>query len=320
MRAGSRRSSRGVALVNALLVVAALAAISVALLARAERSVERLALKAGSEQLGAYLDAGQAQALADLARALAARTDSSLRAGQGWDLPRDVPIDRGRVGWVIEDLQGRFNLAWLADEGGWGDLARAAFVRLAQDQGLSPMLAERMMRAAGPDAIARATAMGTARAPDLPLILPQQLAAVLRPADGGAADGDAASLAPLWPLLSALPQGTPLNVATAPLPVLQALIPDLPAADWEDFALARAAGLIVDGETLFQYASQSWPEGVVARLSALPMAPGSDWFELRLTARLDSLARGRSAVITLTDPADPARPAPRVVLSLPIVP
>jgi general secretion pathway protein K len=310
----AQRPARGVALVNALLVVAALAAISVALLARAERSVERIALRVGSDQLGAYLDAGQAQALSDLARTLAARGDPTVQFGQGWDLPRDVVIDRGRVAWMFDDLQGRFNLAWLADEGAWGDLARAAFLRLAQERGIPDALAQSLMRAAGSDDIARATAMGTARPPPLPLSLPQQLAIVPRASEGGAG-----VLAPLLPYLAALPTGTGLNVATAPLPVLQALIPGLHAHDWEAFAQARAAGLIVDAETLLQHA-QDWPEGVLALLPALPITPGSDWFELRLTARLDTLAQGRSAVVSLTDPEGGGLAAPRIVLSLPIVP
>jgi general secretion pathway protein K len=297
------------------LVVAALAAISVALLVRAERAVERLALKSVGDQIGAYLDAGQAQALADLARVLAEQPDGILRPGQGWDLPRDVPIDRGRVVWVIEDLQGRFNLGWLADEQEWGDTARAAFRRLALEEGVPEALIARLIRAAGPDALARAGALGAASPPDLPLILPQQLSAAARAADGGAA-----VLAPFWPLLAALPLDAGWNVATAPLAVMQALVPGLEAADWEEFTLARMAGIIVDGDSLMSYAAQNWPPEVAAPLQGLPFVAGTEWLELRVHARLDSQARGRSAVVRLEPPNGGGLAEPRILLTLPIEP
>jgi len=314
-----RPQVRGVALVNAILVVAALAAISVVLLVRAERAQERLALKATGDQIGAYLDAGQAQALAELAAVLDDQPDGRLRPGQGWDVPRQVPIDRGQMEWSMQDLQGRFNLAWLADEQDWGDRARAAFRRLALSEGLSEVLTERLIAAAGPDPLARASALGLGTAPELPLLLPRQLAGVARPEDGGAQ-----ALAALWPHLAALPPGTGWSVATAPLPVARALIPGPDLAGWEAFALARLAGAITDRATLLAFAGQSWPAGVVAELEALPLADGTRWLELRLQARLDSQTRGRSAVLSV-DPPDGAAPPgarvePRLVLSVPMDP
>lgn len=314
---------RGVALVNALLVVAALAAISVTLLARADRAFARLAQKATGDQLGAYLDAGQAQAMADLTRAMDDNAAAALRAGQGWDAPRDVPIDRGQVAWTTEDLQGRFNLGWLASEQAWGDAARDSFRTLALSLDLPEPLIERLIRAAGPDTLARAGALGTPFAPDLPLILPQQLAAAARPDEGGAQ-----ALAGLWPYLAALPPDTGWTVASAPLPVAQALIPGLDALAWDAFAQARLAGEIDTGGALSAYAAQNWPPDVVARVAALPLADETEWLELRLQARLDSQTRGRSVVIDLGRPGPDEPPethpenhsGPRAVLSLPIGP
>jgi len=310
-----RPAPRGVALVNALLVVAALAAISVALLVRADRAVERLALKAVSDQIGAYLDAGQAQALSDLALSLAESPDGLLRPGQGWDRPRDVSIDRGRVGWVTDDLHGRFNLGWLSDDQHWGDTARAAFRRMAHAEGVPDALIGRLIRAAGPDSLARAGALGAAAPPDLPLILPQQIAAAARPADGGAA-----VLTPLWPLLAALPPDTGWNVATAPLTVVQALVPGLDADDWEDFTLARMAGIIMDGDSLMGYAAQNWPSEVTALLQEIPFAAGAEWLELRVQARHDSQIRMRSVVVQVDTQAQGGTPEARIMLTLPIDP
>lgn len=310
-------SPRGVALVNALVVVAALAAISAGLLIAATRAQERLALRNRADQVSAYLDAGQAQALADLGTVMAALQGGGVRPGQDWARPRDLPIGEGRVAWRMEDLQGRFNLAWLADEGDWGAAARPAFLRLAEAQGVSSALAQRLLRAAGPDPRARAEAFGAA-APALPLVTPLQLAGV-----PGAAEGGAAALAPLLPFLAALPADAALNPQTAPLPVLRALIPGLEPRDWDLFEAARAAGTFRDADELFVYASALWPESALAALVRIPFGTGSEWFGLNLEARLDTLVLRRSAVVALTRAPDPARPEERVldphaVLTLPM--
>lgn len=304
--------NRGVALVNALIVVAALAALAAALLLRAGQAQERLALKFTADQAAAYLDAGQAQALAELARLLEA--GAPVRPGQGWDQPRDMAIGRGRVAWALADLHGRFNLAWLAYDGAPGDLARAAFLRLAEGQGLPLALAERLLRAAGPDPIQRAGALGTGAAPDLPLLTPLQLAPVPRADEGGAA-----ALAPLWPLVAALPPEAGLNPNTASLAVMQALVPGLAPADWDAFQAARDAGAFADPGGLLAHAAEHWPETALATLVSLPLDTAPAWFALELRAELDSLVLRRSAVVALAVPGDPALIAPRVVLSLPIV-
>jgi len=313
---GSRRRprSRGVALINALVVVAALAAISAALLIRAELAVERQAMRGGTDQAAAYLRAGQSQALTELQTNIDAVRAVGIRPGQAWNQPRDVPIDRGRVAWQFHDLQSRFNLAWLSDEGEWGEIARAAFLRLAEGQGLSSSLAGRLARAAGPDTVARSGAFGTGTAPDLPLILPSQLIAVARPADGGPA-----ALEPLWPYLSALPPEARLNPDTAALPVLQALLPGPSDSDWEEFDAARTLGLISGPEGLMNHAEQFWSDETLELLSRLPLESGSDWFELNMQAWLDTVTLRRSAVVSLISPMNPAGSEPRIVLSLPIV-
>lgn len=311
-----RGRARGVALVNALVVVAALAAISAALLIRTERALERQTLRGQIDQIAAFLDAAQDQALADLQRILEDRTEPGIRPGQGWDRPRDVAIDRGRAGWHFTDLQGRFNLALLADEGDRGDLARAAFLRLAEALEIPEALAARLIRAAGPDALARASALRLPRAPELPLVTPLQLSGAARPAEGGAA-----GLAPLWPLVAALPADAGLNLETAPLVVLQAFLPGIEAEDWLAFEALRASGGLDELGGVQGYASQFWPEEANAALAMLQLDEESDWFELRLTARLDSRSLGRSAVVTLRPDQSNRRPVdamPRVVFALPL--
>lgn len=300
------------ALVNALLVVAGLAAISAALLMRAERAITRMGLREPAIQAAAYLDAAQARAMAELAAALA----MAAGGNEFPDLsrPREVAIDRGRIGWTFAPLEGRFNLNWLGDPGAWGQEAARAFARLAEGQGLSTELAARLARAAGPDATARAAAVGSRTPPDLPLLWPGQLLAALRPGDGGAA-----ALAPLWPLVAALPPDDGLNPATAPLPVMQALVPGLSPAAWARFEAERAGGLFDSPDILIDYASALWPDAAFSAVVQLPLDGARGWFELTLTARLDSLVLRRSVVVAMDPGADPDRPALRVLLAVPIV-
>jgi len=311
-RPPSHRGRRGVALVNALLVVAGLAAISAALLLRAGHAIQRQGLREPALQVAAYLDAAQARAMAELAAALAV-------AAGGQEMPdlsrpREIAFDRGRIGWTFAPLDGRFNLNWLGDPGEWGQQAARAFAQLAEGQGLSTELAARLARAAGPDATARAAAVGSRTPPDLPLLWPGQLLAALRPGDGGAA-----ALAPLWPLVAALPPEAGLNPGNAPLPVMQALVPGLSAAAWARFEAERASGLFDSPDVLIDYASALWPDAAFSALVRLPLDNAPDRFELSLTARLDSLMLRRSVVVALDPGADPERPALRVLLAVPIV-
>lgn len=300
--------NRGVALVQALIVVAALAAIAAALLAQARQGTEGLALRSEGAQAAAWLDAGALQAAAELT---ALRDGRTLRSGTGWDTPRAVPIGAGRIAWQASDLQGRFNLTWLAAEGEAGAAAASAFLRLARAQGLPAALAERLARAAGPDAVARAAAFGTAAAPDLPLLTPRQLALIPTEDEGGPG-----ALAPLLPLVAALPPQATFNPLTAPLPVLQALVPGPTARDWVEFDAARAAGALESAEALLTWAADRWPPGAQAAAARLPLGGAAAWLDLSLTAELDGRVRRRSVVLAVRPGASGA-PALEPVLTLP---
>lgn len=310
MRGAGPAQRRGVALVQALVVVAALAAVAAALMEQARRATEALALRAAAAQAAAYLDAGLLQAQAELAALVGA---GPLRLQGDWAAPRRVPIDRGRVAWQAADLQGRFNLAWLADPGEAGAAAAAALVRLATGAGLPMPLAERLARAAGPDAVARAAALGAAAAPEVPLRQVAELAAVPRAAEGGAA-----ALAPLVPLLAALPPEAPFNPLTAPLPVLAALIPGLSAADWAAFDAARRSGALAHAEALPRWAADRWPPSAAAAAARLPLGDAAGWLLLALEAELDGIRLRREVVLELAaGPDGRPRLEPRQVRPVP---
>lgn len=272
----------GFALVNAVIIVGALAAVAVAALARGEAGRARLEGLAAAEQAGRYAEAAGLLLAAVLAAdAEAGDTDD---AGEGWaEVRRDEPIDRGSVDWQMADLQGRFNLNWLAAEGAFAALARAAFIRLAGLQDLPPLLAARAADALDPaaegrDAALRGGARGSRPRPGA-LVSVDELMLV-----EGMSEADLARLAPV---VAALPASAALNLNTALPEVIAAFLPGQSPA-----AVARALrSLRRPVATVEEYRIEVLdPLAGGDSESLLPgemLEVGSEWFEARIAARLD---------------------------------
>lgn len=284
-----RRAARGMALIQALVIVAAIAAVSMALLMRAEGARHRQELRNQAAQVALYLDAGVTLVRLQLA---ALSEGGSVDRGQTWAQERrDRAIDAGTLSWRVDDLAGRFNLNAVSDEAGTGgDTPRAALVRLARAQGVSAVGAERLADALSPDLPIRAAAAAPRLPPVLPVLHPQQVRYLL-------ADEQPA-FDRLLPLLAAVPAETPLNVNTLRPEVLEALAPHWPAS-------LRAALIAAARDTPFARAEdwQAWiaalDDDAAAMVGALGLATSSEWFELQLEARLDSLALRRSVVLDM---------------------
>ena len=129
-RAGSER---GFVLLNALLLVAAFAAAAVYVLGRAEAARLRQAEQQGAGQLQLYLDGFEVLAMQVLHRDQQGGAVDTLT--DIWAAPiNGVTIDRGLLSGQISDLQGRFNVNWLANTQDLG--AEAGFTRLVARLGL----------------------------------------------------------------------------------------------------------------------------------------------------------------------------------------
>ena len=293
---------RGMALINALIVVAALSAVAVALLARGDQARERLAAQGTADQARLHLAAAPPLVKALLADVT--EPDAPVHLEQDWATPRrDMEIDRAELDWDIADLQGRFNVNWLTEPEEWGNAPRTALMRLAAAQDVALEQAARIADALTPGAN-RAGLWNAAAPPDGPVLD----IAELRDIDGvGDADLDA-----LAPLLAALPPEAQLNPNTMDPALLagflgidadlaaELLAPreDQPFTDAPDFL-----GRVV--EPLGEEALEAIPEGLIGA--------GSDWFELRVAVRLDNARQGRKLVLHRTAPEGDIR----VVLSLP---
>lgn len=302
-----RGPNRGMALVNALIIVAALAAIATVLLTRAQGAIDRLQGERNAAQVVLYLDATGALVAQALAHA-----DAPHHQGQGWAQPRlDEAIDRGHVGWQIDDLQGRFNLNWLmSDPEGVDWNAAAALDRLLQVLGLPANV--RLADALSADQRRRQSAFeGSGQTPPpLPLVLARQLQ--------GLPGLDDEEWSRLRPYLAALPAESALNVNTAPRPVLSAVLPMLDEAALDALEAHRLEHSFGGGEDFMEWIEETLdiallPEGGdedndLDEAFPLPALSGdSRWFEARLQARLDSVVLRRTVVLHRDRPGVAAR-------------
>ncbi|MCL4189286.1 MAG: type II secretion system minor pseudopilin GspK [Rhodobacteraceae bacterium] len=273
---------RGFALVNAVIIVGALAAVAVAALAAGEAARGRQVAQTTADQAAQYAEAAGLVLAAVLeADAAAGETD---HAGEGWAEPREgEPIDRGSVDWRMSDLQGRFNVNWLADEGEFAALARAAFIRLADTRGLPPLLAARAADALDPAAEGRDGALRGGPRGSRPRVGALVSLGELLLVDGMTAD----ELARIAPVLAALPADAALNVNTAEPEVLAAFLPGQSRASV--LAALRRVRRPVGSVEEFQIEVLDPLAGGDSE-SLLPgarLAVGSEWFEAEVAARLD---------------------------------
>lgn len=283
---------RGFVLVNALILVAALAAAAVVVMARAEAGRARLQASQGADQLGAYLDAFEAQALH-----LIMRDDGAVdHPGDAWARAQGVPVDldRGRVAGNIVDVQGLFNLNWLANPE--DAAARAAFDRLLRAIGARPSLAADVIALLEPGTPGNGAAYA-ALDPGLdpvtgPLLFMRQLEGVPT-----LSDRDRAVLEPVAALA---PGDSWLNLNTAAPRVVAAFFPGLSTEQMAALLSPRDTAPFQSGEAFLKAVE-------TARGAALPedfdrgrFSVGSVNFEVTATATLEGRHATRTVGITRT--------------------
>ncbi|GAB4267549.1 MAG: hypothetical protein Kow0013_17610 [Pararhodobacter sp.] len=274
------------ALIQALVIVAAMAAVAAALLLRADAARQRVQTWFIADQAALYLDAGVAQVRAMLDTV---PDGAPIHTGQAWARDRDdVRIDRGVLAWRIDDLHGRFNVNGLAGQN--AEAERAAFLALARAMDVPRGVAQRLADVLGPDPRARARAAAPAEAPDLPLLHPRQLAPL--------AHGAPEAFAALLEHLSALPPGAALNVNTVHPEVLAAYLPRLGRAEREALARARDDAPFETTEAFLDWAADMFAPDALRVLERLALDVTSETFEVTLAARLDTIRLRRSVVLS----------------------
>jgi len=274
---------RGIALLNALVMVAAIAALAAGLMIEAGHSRDRMAHVAGSQQAALHLDAGLL--LVDpVLRADWLRAPDIDHPGEPWArAPLDADIDRGRLVARLADLQGRFNVNSLANASDTG--AARAFERLLRRLGLPVSLGAEIAGFVQPRGPVRPADYATRALP-------------VRAA-GGAVDRvealrlvrgmTEAHYARLVPFVAALPPRTPLNVNTASAEVLGAMLSAANPADIERLLAGRAAAPFADMADFEDRTRRLIHPGVLARAQVPDGGFGvsTRWFEARLVLHLD---------------------------------
>jgi len=273
---------RGFVLVNALVLVAALAAVALWLLSRAETGRIQTAENLQAIQLELYLDAYENLAITLLDSDPGA-VDHSSEAWARRDLELD--LDRGRVAGQIDDLAGRFNVNWLSNPEDTN--RRTAFMLLATGLGVSVSSAETIIKTVTPGGNRPTNPKGGVpeNPPGGPVLMVDQLPLSAR------------DLALLRPYIAALPGDSRLNVNTASAPVLSSLLPGTnPAA---------LNALLHDRQAQPFTSVQAFIDAVVRRLGAATAAEideniisiGSAWFAVTVMAELDGQQATRRAVL-----------------------
>jgi general secretion pathway protein K len=283
------RRARGFVLLNALVLVAAFAAAAVYVLGRADRARLRQADWQGAGQMALYLDAYEALALTLLRRdqlggAVDSRTD--LWAQEGGS----VAIDRGRLSGQISDLQGRFNVNWLANS---EDLvAGPAFVRLVVQLGVSATVADDIAAFVSPGGPQNNAAYDRLTPAVVPLGGPLGVLDQLRRIPSlRARDYDR-----LRPYLAALPGDSRLNLNTSSAAVLASLLPGSNVSGLGQLLQSRRQRPFVSVEDFFARATTVVPASTLVDLDLLRFAVGSQWFRADIAVELEGRILTRQTI------------------------
>jgi len=286
------RRQRGVALLLAMLILALAASIASAMLWDRSLAMHRTALLRGQRQAFLY-DVGAEAWVEQILKREKGKEDT---LGSQWakHLP-PLPVQGGQLQGSVEDLQGRFNLNDLVDsKGKKDDQALTVFKRLLKTLGIPIQVANAVLD--WEDKNDSATRPGGAESgyyasldtPYAPADAPFVSVSTLRLVRGVTPE----VYARLSPYVSALPNVTPININTAPAPVLAAIVPDLNLGKARELAKMR-------GKRGFQNIGHF--KDLVHRKVEFPLSLKSNYFLLRVTTAIGSTRLSLYSVIFRND-------------------
>jgi general secretion pathway protein K len=224
-------TQNGVALITALLVVALATIITVAMTTRQQLDIRRTANLINSEQ--AYMYARGAESWVKRILLRDAKSNETDSFNDIWAIPiPPLPISGGVVLGQIEDLQSRFNLNNLIKEGQPSTQDIILFQRLLTLLELPPTLAQIAVDwidndmeslPDGAEDNAYLTKTPAYRTANTLFTSPTEMRLL------AGIDND--SYQKLLPYISTLPTYTPININTAPLPILMTLVQEFTESD-----------------------------------------------------------------------------------------
>jgi general secretion pathway protein K len=301
----TRRAQQGVAVVVAILVVALATSTAIYLLWHQSlwlRQVENLTARAQADVL--------AHAAASWAAAILAEDNPAVdHLDEPWAQPMPaLAAERAALSGVITDEQGKFNVNNLVNEAGASVHDLVAFQRLLAALGLPIALADAVVDWLDPDD--RVTAPSGAEDPyylgrDPPYRAPNGQILDLGELDN--VKGFTPEIVKqLAPFATALPEATPVNVNTAPLQVLQALVPNLTAEDGRQIIERRRKQPFASRDEFMRTLSQPPSAASDARIDVK-----SRFFRAEASVSLGRVVTGYRALLQRSD----RKPAALVMLS-----
>ncbi|MGB1203354.1 MAG: type II secretion system minor pseudopilin GspK, partial [Alloalcanivorax venustensis] len=266
-RSGGRRRQQGMALIIVLMLFAILAAVTTEVMFRQDRFRVRTENLLEWDKRYQYAMAAEVVAVQGLIDDLDEdrRTNQQLDecVEEQWAVQlTPTPYEDAILSASVQDLQGRFNLNWLVEANGAGftrdDEARDMLQRLLQqtlpDPGKASILANEMTDWIDSNNIVDAVEGAEdaeyrlSRTPNMPVAHESEMRA-LRSFEVEDLFPDPTA----WGLFTALPSDTALNVNTAPLPVLDAVLGPLAGSDAAEAVVSlRQEEPIEDIGTLMQ--------------------------------------------------------------------
>lgn len=270
---------RGLALINALLVVAALSAVAVLLLQRAEGARGRLHDTQEVAQARANLDGFETLlvSLLDADR----QKGSADHLKEAWAQKNyTAQIGDGQVSGTMRDMQGRFNLNWLVE--GDAEFASEAFKQLMQGLGQKDSL-----RLAIEEWVSEDGPSNKSSYLNRPIRLNPRGGALnvldeLRLMSGMTLQ----SFAKMEPLLAVYPAESPINVNTVSYDVLQAILHEIPSATVNALLLERDREPFEDDDILQAWLANALSEEDLQNVDTERFGISSRWFAARISATL----------------------------------
>lgn len=283
MRIPGKRKQGGVALITVMLVVVVATVLAVQMTNRQSMAVRRAASIFDNEQAREYTYGGEELARQILHAAFMKESNKTTMVQPWASKELDYDFQGGHVSIHIEDLQGRLNINSLVGSTD-ANAARQRFASLFAHLGVDPMFLDRIVdwidldQAKHPAGAEDYDYLGLEhpyRAANQDMVDESELRLLL--------DMDAKSYAAIAPYVCALPaKDTDININTAPAPVLQAIIPNLPDAAAAAIVSERESGKGYDNVQVF-LADPSL--AIPAGTNKQGLGVQSSWFEVSVTAQ-----------------------------------
>jgi general secretion pathway protein K len=278
----------GVALINALLLIAAMSSVAVMLLHRAEQSHNLVRHQQNLAQAKAYLDGMESQIRLIL--------DADMNLGdfdhlnEGWAKEEfQIDADRGQVRAHITDLSGRFNLHWFGAEVAFAD---PVITQILIHLGLPNTLKEAIkgwVGEGGPDEIS----ISAVRRPEINVAggIPTVLETLL---EIPAMNLD--RLRRLDSFVTSIEAEPVVNINTVSRQVLTGMFANLSVGVIEKLIVDRGAKPFEDADDIAPWFAANLNSVELETTDISPLVVSSDWFQARISATVDKTQVSRRVI------------------------